>query len=70
MNWISVRNCLPDIAGYMVLVCGVNMFGQSKCFMAFTGYGNGDFSFFTSDKTIDISKWEITHWMLLPELPL
>lgn len=75
-GWISVKERLPNIAGYECLVTGVNCFGQRFVFTAFTGYGEP--GWWTNDKTrmrreIDEADnrlspvWEITHWMPLPE---
>lgn len=77
-GWISVKDRLPEIAGYECLVVGVNVFGQKAVFTAFTGYGEP--GWWTTDKIhmrreIDEADnrvspvWTITHWMPLPEPP-
>lgn len=74
-GWISVKDRLPDAAGYKCLVAAINKFGQKSVFTAFTGYG--DFEWYTTD-VIYMNKanrstvsegWTITHWMPLPEPP-
>lgn len=78
-GWISVKDRLPDAAGYNCLVVGKNCFGQKFVFTAFTGYGEP--GWWTYDKTRmrrETSEadnrlspvWEITHWMPLPEPPM
>ena len=75
-GWISVKDRLPDAAGYECLVSGVNCFGQRFVFTAFTGYGKP--GWWTNDITrmrreIDETDnrlspaWKITHWMPMPE---
>lgn len=74
-RWISVKDRLPETAGYACLVTAVNRFGQKVVFEAFTGYG--DFMWYTYDVTkmkdhrlADNSvsdAWTITHWMEMPE---
>lgn len=74
-QWVSVKDRLPDVAGYKCLVVAINKFGQKSVFTAFTGYG--DFKWYTTD-VIYMNKanrntvsdaWTITHWMPLPEPP-
>lgn len=74
-GWISVKDRLPDAAGYKCLVMAINKFGQKSVFTAHTGYG--DFEWYTTD-VIYMNKvnrntvsdaWTITHWTPLPELP-
>ena len=71
-GWVSVKDKLPDAAGYKCLVAAINKFGQKSVFTAFTGYG--DFEWYTTD-VIYMNKanrntvsevWTITHWMPLP----
>lgn len=77
-EWISVKDRLPEVAGYECLVSAVNCFGQRFVFTAFTGYGEP--GWWTNDKTrmrreIDEADnrlspvWKVTHWMPLPEPP-
>ena len=77
-GWISVKDRLPETAGYKCLVSAVNCFGQMSVFTAFTGYGEP--GWWTNDKThmrreIDEADnrlspvWKVTHWMPLPEPP-
>lgn len=74
-KWISVKDRLPDAAGYKCLVMAINKFGQKSVFTAHTGYG--DFEWYTTD-VIYMNKvnrntvsdaWTITNWMPLPEPP-
>lgn len=74
-KWISVKDRLPDAAGYKCLVMAINKFGQKSVFTAHTGYG--DFEWYTTD-VIYMNKvnrntvsdaWTITHWTPLPEPP-
>ena len=76
-GWISVKDRIPDAAGYACLVCATNVFGQQSVFIAFTGYG--DFKWYTMDTTKigkfvhgdnEVSEaWTITHWQPLPNPP-
>ena len=69
-EWISVEDGLPDMCGYKCLVVGINKFGQTEVFTAFTGYmERGKLEFHSCEPTHEIPAWTITHWMLLPEPP-
>lgn len=78
-GWISVKDRLPDSAGYECLVCAVNEnTNQTHVFTAFTGYGEP--GWWTSnvhymskarsprDNSVHPAL-KITHWMPLPEPP-
>lgn len=78
-GWISVKDRLPDAAGYECLVCAVNEnYNQTHVFTAFTGYGEP--GWWTSNvhymsrvkSPTDNSlhpALKVTHWMPLPEPP-
>jgi hypothetical protein len=69
-EWISVEDGLPDMCGYKCLVVGINKFGQTEVFTAFTGYmERGKLEFHSCEPTIEIPAWTVTHWMPLPSLP-
>ena len=70
-QWIPVSERLPDMCGFKCLVCAKNKFEQTHVFTAFTGYmEHGKLEFHSCEPTHDdLSVWEITHWMPLPEAP-
>lgn len=79
-GWISVKDRLPDAAGYECLVCAVNEnFNQTHVFTAHTGYGDpgwwtGNVHYMARvlsprDNRVHPAL-RITHWMPLPEQPL
>ena len=78
-NWISVKDRLPDAAGYECLVCAVNEnYNQTHVFTAHTGYGEpgwwtGNTHYMSritspSDNRLHPAL-NVTHWMPLPEPP-
>lgn len=76
-GWISVKDRLPEQAGYRCLVSAEYGDGKRTVFTAYTGYGEPGWW------TYDITHMEramyadnhvhhnyhITHWMLMPEPP-
>ena len=78
-GWISVKDRLPDQAGYGCLVCAVNEnYNQTHVFTAFTGYGEpgwwtGNVHYMARVKSPQDNRvhpaLKITHWMPLPEPP-
>ena len=70
-RWIPVSERLPNMCGFKCLVCAKNKFEQTDVFTAFTGYmEHGKLEFHSCEPPYDdLSAWEITHWMLLPEAP-
>ena len=70
-RWIPVSEMLPNMCGFKCLVCAKNKFEQTHVFTAFTGYmEHGKLEFHSCEPPYDdLSAWEITHWMLLPETP-
>ena len=70
-RWIPVSERLPNMCGFKCLVCAKNKFEQTHVFTAFTGYmEHGKLEFHSCEPPYDdLSAWEITHWMLLPEAP-
>lgn len=69
-GWVSVKDRLPDMCGLGCLLAGVNRYGQRRVFEGFTGYiERGKLEWHTNLQDIDIARWEITHWMPLPEPP-
>ena len=78
-KWISVKDRLPDAAGYECLVCAVNEnYNQTHVFTAHTGYGEpgwwtGNVHYMSritspSDNRLHPAL-NVTHWMPLPEPP-
>lgn len=78
-GWISVKDKLPDAAGYECLVCAVNEnYNQTHVFTAHTGYGEpgwwtGNVHYMSratspSDNRLHPAL-KVTHWMPLPEPP-
>ena len=78
-NWISVKDRLPDAAGYECLVYAINEnTNQPHIFTAHTGYGEpgwwtGNVHYMAktknpSDNSLH-SALKVTHWMPLPEPP-
>ena len=78
-RWISVKDRLPDAAGYECLVCAVNEnYNQTHVFTAHTGYGEpgwwtGNVHYMSrvtspSDNRLHPAL-NVTHWMPLPEPP-
>ena len=69
-QWISVEDRLPDMCGCKCLVVGINKFGQTDVFTAFTGYmERGKLEFHSCEPTREIPVWTVTHWMPLPTPP-
>lgn len=78
-GWISVKDRLPDAAGYECLVCAVNeIYNQVHVFTAHTGYGEpgwwtGNVHYMARVKSPSDNRvhhaLRITHWMPLPEPP-
>ena len=70
-RWIPCSERLPNMCGFKCLVCAKNKFEQTQVFTAFTGYmEHGKLEFHSCEPPYDdLSAWEITHWMLLPEAP-
>ena len=70
-RWIPCSERLPNVCGFKCLVCAKNKFEQTRVFTAFTGYmEHGKLEFHSCEPPYDdLSVWEITHWMLLPEAP-
>ena len=70
-RWIPCSERLPNMCGFKCLVCAKNKFEQTHVFTAFTGYmEHGKLEFHSCEHPYDdLSAWEITHWMLLPEAP-
>ena len=70
-QWIPVSERLPNMCGFKCLVCAKNKFEQTRVFTAFTGYmEHWKLEFHSCEPQYDdLSAWEITHWMLLPEAP-
>ena len=70
-RWVPVGERMPDMCGFKCLVCAKNKFEQTHVFTAFTGYmEHGKLEFHSCESTHDdLSVWEITHWMPLPEAP-
>lgn len=78
-QWISVKDRMPDAAGYECLVCAVNEnYNQTHVFTAHTGYGEpgwwtGNVHYMSrvtspSDNRLHPAL-KVTHWMPLPEPP-
>lgn len=78
-DWISVKDRLPDAAGYECLVCAVNEnYNQTHVFTAHTGYGEpgwwtGNVHYMSRATSPSDNKLhhalKVTHWMPLPEPP-
>ena len=70
-RWVPASERLPNMCGFKCLVCAKNKFEQTHVFTAFTGYmEHGKLEFHSCEPTYDdLSAWEITHWMPLPEPP-
>ena len=70
-RWTPVSERLPNMCGFKCLVCAKNKFEQTHVFTAFTGYmEHGKLEFHSCEPPYDdLSAWEITHWMPLPEAP-
>ena len=75
-QWISVKDRMPDAAGYECLVCAVN--DQTHVFTAHTGYGEPGWwtsnvhymSRITSPSDNKLHPaLNVTHWMPLPTPP-
>lgn len=79
VGWISVKDRLPDAAGYECLVCAVNEnYNQTHVFTAHTGYGEpgwwtGNVHYMSRATSPSDNKLhhalKVTHWMPLPEPP-
>ena len=71
-RWIPVSERLPNMCGFKCLVCAKNKFEQTHVFTAFTGYmEHWKLEFHSCEPQYDdLSAWEITHWMPLPEAPM
>ena len=78
-QWISVKDRLPDAAGYECIVCAVNEnYNQTHVFTAHTGYGEPGWwtsnvhymsrATSPSDNRLHPAL-KVTHWMPLPEPP-
>ena len=76
-EWVSVKDRMPEQAGYKCLVCAEYGDGKKTVFTAFTGYGEAEW--YTYD-VLHMEKereadnrvhhnYRITHWMPLPEPP-
>ena len=78
-NWISVKDRMPDAAGYECLVCAVNEnYNQTHVFTAHTGYGEpgwwtGNVHYMSRTTSPRDNRLHpalnVTHWMPLPEPP-
>ena len=70
-RWTPCSERLPNMCGFKCLVCAKNKFEQTRVFTAFTGYmEHGKLEFHSCEPQYDdLSAWEITHWMPLPEAP-
>jgi hypothetical protein len=70
-RWVPVSERLPNMCGFKCLVCAKNKFEQTHVFTAFTGYmEHWKLEFHSCEHPYDdLSAWEITHWMPLPEAP-
>lgn len=78
-GWISVKDRLPDAAGYECLVCAVNEnYNQTHVFTAHTGYGEpgwwtGNVHYMSRTTSPSDNRLHpalnVTHWMPLPEPP-
>ena len=78
-QWISVKDRLPDAAGYECLVCAVNEnYNQTHVFTAHTGYGEpgwwtSNVHYMSRVKSPSDNRLHpalnVTHWMPLPEPP-
>ena len=70
-RWIPCSERLPNMCGFKCLVCAKNKFEQTHVFTAFTGYmEHGKLEFHSCEHPYDdLSAWEITHWIPLPETP-
>ena len=78
-SWISVKDRMPEQAGYRCLVSAEYGDGKRCVFTAFTGYG--DFKQWYTYECMYMAKinspsdnkvhpnYKITHWMPLPEPP-
>ena len=78
-GWISVKDRLPDAAGYECLVCAVNEnYHQTHVFTAFTGYGEpgwwtSNVHYMSRAKSPSDNRLHpalrVTNWMPMPEPP-
>ncbi len=76
-GWISVKDRLPEQAGYRCLVSAEYGDGKHTVFTAFTGYGELGWWTYESVYMEKVRKsdnrvhhnYHITHWMPLPEPP-
>ena len=78
-GWISVKDRLPEAAGYECLVCAANEnTHQTHVFTAHTGYGEpgwwtSNAHYMSKAKSPSDNSLHpalrVTHWMLLPEPP-
>lgn len=78
-GWVSVKDRLPDAAGYECLVCAVNEnYNQTHVFTAHTGYGEpgwwtGNVHYMARVQSPSDNRLHpalnVTHWMPLPEAP-
>ena len=78
-EWVSVKDRLPDAAGYECLVCAVNTnYNQTHVFTAHTGYGEpgwwtGNVHYMSKATSPYDNRLhpalKVTHWMPLPEPP-
>jgi hypothetical protein len=78
-GWISVKDRLPEAAGYECLVCAVNEnYNQTHVFTAHTGYGEpgwwtSNVHYMSRAKSPTDNSLhpalKVTHWMPLPEPP-
>lgn len=62
MNWISVKDRLPD--NHFLIIAFDKNYGVHPCFYGKDGFGK--FKFFYDETTI---LHNVTHWMPLPDAP-
>ena len=71
MEWISVKDRLPDNHRAVLIVCeGTTIGGATP--IAIGSFGGGFWSIADGDGTMYLTKYRhciVTHWMPLPELP-
>ena len=71
-GWVNAEERLPEGAGMEYLVSAVNTYGQRVEFIAFTGYGDYPFRWYTNDTHYMEDRfgadnrvshnWTIKHW--------